>query len=115
MSETLEGVRRAIREAGRREYARARRTIDEAKAGKPCADCGRGDLPSREMHFHHVDPATKLYPVVRATTPRAARREIAKCILLCAACHRTRHKSVSRDKSRTARFGAQLSATESTE
>jgi hypothetical protein len=113
MTGTPDAVKRAIKAAGRAEYRRVRDFLDETKAGQVCADCGRDDLG---LHFHHLDPSTKLYPVSNATTVAAARREMAKCILLCPFCHRDRHRRKHLPNiSRTERFEGHLSAPDSTE
>jgi hypothetical protein len=41
------------------------------------------------MHFHHVDPATKAFAVTsgRGKSLAAFRAEAAKCVLVCANCH----------------------------
>jgi predicted HNH restriction endonuclease len=47
--------------------------------------------------FHHIDPKTKindLRTIIRYSI-KAAKKEIRKCIPLCANCHRTRHKNTS--------------------
>lgn len=88
-------------------YGATRAVVAAAKVGKPCADCERSDLPPERMHFHHLDPTTKLYPVSRASSVAAAWREIAKCVLVCPRCHRNRHREmrVSRDMSPDAENG----------
>jgi hypothetical protein len=73
-----------------------RAIIAAAKAGG-CADCGKRPADMRQLHFHHRDPASKAFNVSEAvqTVSRAAldrlRAEIAKCDVLCAACHCARH------------------------
>ena len=41
------------------------------------------------LHFHHVDPATKEFEVNmgRGKSLASFRREAAKCVLVCANCH----------------------------
>lgn len=41
------------------------------------------------LHFHHVDPATKSFALRTARTRAIAayRAEAAKCVLVCANCH----------------------------
>jgi hypothetical protein len=65
------------------------------KQERCCADCGMSFADRPECaDFHHLDPSIKEGPVYRFTvSSRAAMlAEIAKCVLLCANCHRTRHR-----------------------
>lgn len=63
--------------------------------GGECARCGF-DHPAA-LHFHHRDPATKLFDVAQAIqSPRKYDREtvvteVMKCDLLCANCHEIEH------------------------
>jgi 5-methylcytosine-specific restriction endonuclease McrA len=60
------------------------------KGGK-CQICGY-DKCSAALEFHHVDPRTKDFTISqRMTTFEAIRRELDKCVLLCANCHREVH------------------------
>ena len=56
-----------------------------------CTDCGS----SENLHFHHVDPSTKVKSVAfYAQTPTAVERlmaEIEKCVVVCQPCHMARH------------------------
>lgn len=66
--------------------------VDELKAKTPCVDCGQVFKP-RISDWHHKDSSTKLkiVSVLRhSTTLPAVLREIEKCDLLCANCHRER-------------------------
>lgn len=70
-----------------------RRTILEAKAGKSCVRCGEAHPAC--LDFHHVDPSTKTVnfdKMRRDMFPREkVLEELAKCIILCANCHRKEH------------------------
>ncbi len=58
--------------------------------GSKCMDCG----DSREwvLEFHHRDAATKLFRIGDSVRPlQRMLDEAAKCDLLCANCHLTRH------------------------
>ena len=60
-----------------------------ALAGGACKLCGYDRLPSA-LHFHHVDPDTKLFALAERGFTYAlakAHDEAAKCVLLCANCH----------------------------
>ncbi|MDQ3918195.1 MAG: hypothetical protein M3348_06925 [Acidobacteriota bacterium] len=64
--------------------------IRSAKS-RPCADCGI-QYPYYVMDFDHRDGATKsfmLSEVARATA-KSLLREIDKCDVVCANCHRER-------------------------
>lgn len=59
------------------------------EAGGRCQLCGYDDCLAA-LEFHHVDPSTKRFGVAMRGVTRAlaeARKEAAKCVLLCANCH----------------------------
>ena len=65
--------------------------LQEFLSTHPCVDCGEADPVV--LDFDHVDPALKLWSV-GAMISRQARpaivREISKCVVRCANCHRMR-------------------------
>jgi hypothetical protein len=71
---------------------RRRRKADlVASWGGRCLDCGYAGAPA-VFEFHHRDPATKSFTLGEfsgALEPLL--REVEKCDLLCANCHRIRH------------------------
>lgn len=76
--------------ARRRYYAKRNRIIHAAKA-MPCADCGR-EFPPRAMDLHHADGAKEFgVGATRSISVVRLKAEIAKCVVLCAVCHRLRH------------------------
>ncbi len=60
--------------------------------GGRCADCG-GIFPYYVYDFHHRDPAQKdmQFNKLRRYSWETIKRELDKCVLLCANCHRIRH------------------------
>ncbi len=64
--------------------------VVEAKS-RPCADCGI-QYPYYVMDFDHRDGGLKEFPLysVHGVTKRAILREIEKCDVVCANCHRER-------------------------
>jgi hypothetical protein len=77
VSKRMKGYRAEIREM-----------VRVAKA-VPCADCGNS-FPQAAMEFHHLDPSQKSGEVCNQSTPNAAQKEMDKCIVVCANCHRIR-------------------------
>lgn len=74
-----------------RHRAKKYEIIVAAKDG-PCSACG-GTFPPCAMDLHHTDPEGKDTPrggLLTLGTQRL-RDEIAKCVLLCANCHRIHH------------------------
>lgn len=74
---------------------RERDKLQEYKSTLSCQDCGESDPVC--LDFHHLDSKTKEYDVSRMTwgTPfEKIKKEIEKCIVLCANCHRKRHSWV---------------------
>jgi cytochrome c553 len=64
------------------------RRILIGESGGRCALCGY-DRCVINMHFHHVDPATKELAMTAqiGRSLDAFREEAKKCVLLCANCH----------------------------
>lgn len=76
--------------ARQRRYAINAAVIAEAKA-VPCVDCG-GRFELEQMDFDHVT-GTKRFNIGQArqqVSVETLRAEIAKCDVVCAACHRVR-------------------------
>ena len=59
----------------------------------PCNECGESYQPW-QMDFDHVDPTTKTANIAQMLNHSRKRidDEIAKCVLLCAKCHRIKSK-----------------------
>ena len=72
--------------------ARNREKLREYLAASKCADCGIGDF--EVLEFDHRDPKEKRYEVSNlaqgAGSWAAILKEIAKCDVVCANCHRRR-------------------------
>jgi 5-methylcytosine-specific restriction endonuclease McrA len=79
--------KRCIGDAVSRRHRRLKQLLVE-QAGGACALCGYDRTPV-SLHFHHVDPATKDFPMTMARGVSQARyeAELRKCVLLCANCH----------------------------
>jgi hypothetical protein len=62
------------------------------KLGDQCADC-KQTYPYQVYDFHHLDPKKKdfSWTKMRLQTQTVLDNELAKCVLLCANCHRIRH------------------------
>lgn len=60
--------------------------------GNVCAHCG-GAFPPAVYDFHHVNPEEKevLISKIMSHSWDNIRKELDKCILLCANCHRIEH------------------------
>jgi hypothetical protein len=56
---------------------------------RPCADCGK-KFPAKAMDWHHLDGMGRRFNF-RTAKKEKVLKEIEKCILLCAVCHRLRH------------------------
>lgn len=80
----------------RKTYANERRKLIKQQAinylGGKCFDCGLIDIPE-VYDFHHKDPSKKDFTLAKRNNRsfKAIQKELDKCILLCAICHRKRH------------------------
>lgn len=79
--------RACVAEAVTRRHRRVREIL-LTEAGGCCARCGYRACPWN-LHFHHVDPATKAFSMTSASGKGLAAysEEARKCVLLCANCH----------------------------
>lgn len=71
------------------EWRRRVKRILIEEAGGACVLCGYDGCPAA-LHFHHLDPSTEASVISRQGVTRSlaeARKEAAKCVLLCANCH----------------------------
>jgi hypothetical protein len=81
----------------RHDYVAARRVASKSKFvqefGGKCAHCG-GVFPDCVFEFHHKDGSDKEYGPSHLfhLKEQTIRTELAKCIMLCANCHRMEHE-----------------------
>jgi len=68
-------------------YARRDR-LSAIKLQRGCSQCGYR-AHAAALHFHHMDPRTKLHNVASMLTAPWERveAEILKCVVICANCH----------------------------
>jgi hypothetical protein len=62
---------------------------------KGCQHCGSNSESASHLDAHHVDPSQKTFQIANVVTARPTQEELAaelaKCICLCANCHRELH------------------------
>jgi len=65
--------------------------------GRKCEHCGY-DKCLGALEFHHIDPSEKDFSISNATSRKGLtpeiKKELDKCLLLCANCHREEHESL---------------------
>lgn len=84
---------------GLNERTRQRRIVrwlQAVKIRRGCCICGYRTYTGA-LEFHHIDPDTKERELTQAKTLRTALREVVKCAVLCANCHREVHAGLIRD------------------
>jgi 5-methylcytosine-specific restriction endonuclease McrA len=87
----------AYKEAAKRRASEMRVWIQGYKAERGCQKCGYNKC-SAALDFHHVDPNDKEFPIAKMWSygwgKDRVSRELEKCIVLCANCHRELHAPV---------------------
>lgn len=82
-----------VNATARETTAHKTRLVRQTKTGKACSGCGESDI--RCLDYHHTDPENKVDNISRLVTQRVRDdlilAEIAKCVLVCANCHRKLH------------------------
>lgn len=71
---------------------RLRELVDDFKKKHPCERCGESDICC--LDFHHLNPDEKDFEIGNTRnigSERKILKEISKCIILCANCHRKLH------------------------
>lgn len=65
-----------------------------------CVDCGQRHPAT--LQFHHLNPENKVFNIsdaaLRGTSLDRIKKEIEKCIILCANCHLIRHYNMRNKK-----------------
>jgi hypothetical protein len=97
--------KRCAGEAVTRRHQKLKRILVE-EFGGGCAICGYGRCMFN-LHFHHVDPATKSFgiSVAYGKSLVAFREEAKKCVLVCANCHGEIETGLVQSPPAEARFG----------
>jgi len=84
---------RPHREANRRRKVRITLQLREYKMAQGCLRCNENDWLA--LDFHHLDPSKKEHSLDYLANKNAGQAivdaEIAKCVVLCANCHRKFH------------------------
>lgn len=74
-------------------YVERKEIVNDIKSIQGCKKCG--ETRSYVLDFHHRDPSVKDSTIARLTSDRNnmedIQKEIDKCIVLCANCHREFH------------------------
>jgi hypothetical protein len=83
---------RSIRDSKRRRHSEIRKLVIDAK-NNPCVDCGK-EYPYYVMDLDHRPNSDKKFMLSIAASKmrslESVRKEIEKCDLVCANCHRER-------------------------
>ena len=80
------------REINKRYYDKMKAWFDSIKSKLKCVKCGENHPAT--LDFHHKDPSTKEFAVsytYRRFSKEKILKEIEKCVVLCANCHRIHH------------------------
>ena len=81
----------------RKRRVRLQEWLATIKAGKKCSVCG--ESRPRCLEFHYKDPKNKkraIHRMVSTSTMTAIKKEMRKCVVMCANCHRVHHYSTGR-------------------
>jgi hypothetical protein len=86
-------------------YKRNREITDNYKMERGCRCCGWKDFPEG-LDFDHEDPKEKYRDIAQMGTARLELllAEMAKCIILCACCHRLKTARPEEFKKRMAQY-----------
>lgn len=85
-------------------YRQKKTEIQDLKIGLKCKKCGY-DKCGASLEFHHINPEEKDEKVARMLTNNynldIVKKEIEKCVVLCANCHHEFHFLNNNDESFT--------------
>lgn len=85
---------KCMREAVTRNRVKAKQKAVDYKGGK-CFNCGYSKC-NDALEFHHIDGNTKEFGISDGQTRKWERveKELDKCVLVCANCHREIHAGI---------------------
>ena len=74
-----------------RQKAREHKSLCIGLMGGECEECG--ETHPAALDFHHLEPETKSFNIAAGATRslESIKKELSKCVLLCANCHRKEH------------------------
>lgn len=82
--------RKRIRVLAETEKVKVQKLIEDFLLSHPCEICGNKDI--RVLCFHHKDPMEKELNISETSySVNKIKKEIEKCLVLCANCHRILH------------------------
>ena len=89
------GFKKSVRcckcvDASVKRHRRKVKKILVEEAGGRCVECGYNKSIAA-LEFHHLDPTQKEIRISSGAALDSLRKEVIKCILLCANCHREAH------------------------
>lgn len=70
--------------------------VREYRLTNPCVNCGESEVSC--LDFHHTDPTQKdgeVNEFIKYGSLTKVQNEIAKCVVLCANCHRKYHAGLN--------------------
>ena len=96
MKEWYKNNKHKVKEYHKTKYAKDRQWMDEFLSSAKCSHCVESD--PRCLDFHHVLPKGREKSVSSMLIYSKERilKEISKCIILCANCHRKEHARLRR-------------------
>lgn len=84
-----------VRKVNRRRYVEARQFIRGHLQKNPCVDCGNSDIRVLELDHVRGKKDFNVSDMAKQSSLTVIQKEIAKCEVRCANCHRIRHARVA--------------------
>tara|TARA_R100000963_G_C4567576_1_gene53800 strand:+ start:31 stop:495 length:465 start_codon:yes stop_codon:yes gene_type:complete len=100
---TIEGYKESVQYDKRRKkflYDKIQEMVNNEKSSRGCQQCGYNKSPFA-LDFHHINKKTKNVSYWFKTSYeqlKKIKKEWAKCIVLCANCHRIEHHGMGNAK-----------------
>jgi hypothetical protein len=73
----------------KRRYQKQSVLLEQLRALVGCERCGCRDR--RLIQFHHIKPNKKLHNICASLSPSTLKKELQKCLIVCANCHIKEH------------------------
>ena len=88
--------RERLKEKYKKRYYKYKKLLNRFKLSKGCSICGYTKC-GEALEFHHLNPDEKEFSVANIynVNKQKLKKEIAKCIVVCANCHREIHREIN--------------------